>query len=933
MAGLLATVLIAGEVPSRGATTTYTSAWSGGTIAPGDIAVLDNGASITGNVIADGTLQFNQTALLTMGGTLSGTGGLTLTNTGTFNLTGLSSGMGRFDLAITASAGRLQIGSGTSPLAVGSSGFGTLAVSGGWVSSGTGFLGLTAGSLGIATVSSGSWTTSSKNLFVGYAGTGSLTVNGGLVGNSGGIVGYPGGTGTATVTSGTWTNGGTLYVGGYSSGSGIGTGTLRVTGGRVANTFGYLGFGAGNVGTATISGGTWASSQTLYVGSSGSGTLGIAGGHVTSAAGIIGSVAGGVGTATVTGGTWATTGSLTVGGAGAGTLLISGSGGSGGTVIVGGTLSRGAQGTISLIAGGTLRIGTGSAAGVLATDLVNDGSLVFNRTGSGTIAAVISGTGSLTVIGGGMLTITGANTYAGPTAVESGGLLVAGSLGGTAVAVRAGARLGGSGTIGGPVTVFVGGTLAPGPGIESLSTGALALLDGSMLSWEADSSGTPTADLVSVAGDVVFSGSASLLLADVATNPTSFAPGTRFSLLAYSGTWNGGLLTYAGVPLVDGGAFTFGGREWSIDYDAAVGGLNYLADATPGSRFVVMMAVPEPTTWGLVVTAVACAGLRPRRRGWVARGFTLVEILVVVAIIAVLASLLLPAVQSAREASRRTQCLNNLRQIGIGFHNYHAVRDCFPTAVSGSGARHYWTAQILSYLDDQPLAGIYDYAVACTDIRNRDAVQVPVAFMRCASAPGGQRQDVKFIKTGSPTWPAAAADYAGSAGPSAALWTAPAVVSVAKPAVLDGFFSAAVKPGERGRRIRDVTDGASQSIAVFESAGRPQVWAFGGLIPDSGLESSPAARYVSLCGWADANQFVARGFRQDFTQTDPARQYKSPGPQLINGSNNFGIYAAHTGGANMLFGDASARFVADSAAADVVAALLTIQGGEAAARP
>ena len=316
-----------------------------------------------------------------------------------------------------------------------------------------------------------------------------------------------------------------------------------------------------------------------------------------------------------------------------------------------------------------------------------------------------------------------------------------------------------------------------------------------------------------------------------------------------------------------------------------------------------------------------------------ARGFTLVELLVVIAIIGLLVGLLLPAVQSARESARRNSCVNNLRQIGVGFHNFHSARDCFPTAVSGNGARHYWCAQILPFLEENPLAGIYDYTVACNDIKNQTAVQTSVGFMLCPSKPAGQIQDVKF-KTGTPSWWAMAADYAGSAGPNPNLWTtAPATISYPKPAVVEGFFAGTMKPGAKGRSMKNLTDGSATTIAVVEAASRPQFWAFGGMIPDSGLAASAANKYVSLCSWPDANQFQVKGFQLDPTQSDPLARVKSPGSQLINGGNYWGIYAFHPSGANLLYADGSVRFVDQSASADVVAAQLTAQGGDAASDP
>ena len=93
------------------------------------------------------------------------------------------------------------------------------------------------------------------------------------------------------------------------------------------------------------------------------------------------------------------------------------------------------------------------------------------------------------------------------------------------------------------------------------------------------------------------------------------------------------------------------------------------------------------------------------------RGFTLVELLVVIAIIGVLIALLLPAVQAAREVARRARCGNNLRQLGIGLHNYHSVYDCFPPGYLGDAntykAPHWsWSTFLLPYLEQQPLYNV-----------------------------------------------------------------------------------------------------------------------------------------------------------------------------------------------------------------------------------
>src|SRR5688500_7163189 len=92
-------------------------------------------------------------------------------------------------------------------------------------------------------------------------------------------------------------------------------------------------------------------------------------------------------------------------------------------------------------------------------------------------------------------------------------------------------------------------------------------------------------------------------------------------------------------------------------------------------------------------------------------GFTLVELLVVIAIIGVLVSLLLPAVQAAREAARRSQCTNNLKQLGLGMQNFHDTKKELP---SGSVSAYYgtWLPQILPFIEQQQLAAQYTFVPA-----------------------------------------------------------------------------------------------------------------------------------------------------------------------------------------------------------------------------
>ena len=137
------------------------------------------------------------------------------------------------------------------------------------------------------------------------------------------------------------------------------------------------------------------------------------------------------------------------------------------------------------------------------------------------------------------------------------------------------------------------------------------------------------------------------------------------------------------------------------------------------------------------------------------RGFTLIELLVVIAIIAVLIALLLPAVQAAREAARRIQCINNLKQIGLAVHNYHDAVGTLPLGCavtfdrSGNPIFNGWgiTARILPYLEGQNKFNACNFSLANETPQNDTAMRLATATYLCPS--DGQNQ-VIFIDDGQP---------------------------------------------------------------------------------------------------------------------------------------------------------------------------------------
>ena len=220
-------------------------------------------------------------------------------------------------------------------------------------------------------------------------------------------------------------------------------------------------------------------------------------------------------------------------------------------------------------------------------------------------------------------------------------------------------------------------------------------------------------------------------------------------------------------------------------------------------------------------------------------GFTLIELLVVIAIIAILIALLLPAVQQAREAARRTQCRNNLKQIGLAMHNYHDSHKCFPknmgcyingsTCVSLGLSAWSWRALILPYIDQAPLYNKINFEAGVTATAgspsNLDIARMPMQAYLCPSNPNGgltsQETDNYLysnwclpVSTCDRTAPLGVTDYKGINGVSYP-------TSSTSPAYPQGMWDR--RPGGV-LRIRDVTDGTTNVIFIAENLPQSHAW-------------------------------------------------------------------------------------------------------------
>lgn len=271
----------------------------------------------------------------------------------------------------------------------------------------------------------------------------------------------------------------------------------------------------------------------------------------------------------------------------------------------------------------------------------------------------------------------------------------------------------------------------------------------------------------------------------------------------------------------------------------------------------------------------------PRSR----HGLTLIELLVVMAIIAILIGLLLPAVQQAREAARRVQCRNNLKQLGLALHNYHSAHSLFPPGylkkpdpVEGNASGFGWLSMLLPQLDLTTIYHRFDWNVALFDPRNEQARLLQPVVVLC---PAENYSAQRMLKMG--TYDFAMGCYVANFGPGD---------MDADPDDRRGLFSR-----NSSTSARDVTDGLSNTLAVGERTNGP-----------FRLAHLHDTHTVYETVWSGC----VRQF-DDVADEHPHMVLFQTG-HVINDphSDDRDLSASHIGGAFFLFGDGAARFIGEN---------------------
>jgi prepilin-type N-terminal cleavage/methylation domain-containing protein len=333
-------------------------------------------------------------------------------------------------------------------------------------------------------------------------------------------------------------------------------------------------------------------------------------------------------------------------------------------------------------------------------------------------------------------------------------------------------------------------------------------------------------------------------------------------------------------------------------------------------------------------TAVLSSPAQPRRSG-----FSLVELLVVIAIIATLIGLLLPAVQSAREAARRTQCLSNLKQIGLGLHTFHDARRRLPPAfaTAATPGNVNWRSLpptpgffepgwscfvfILPFVEQDTLFAQLDLSLPIMHDRNAVA-RSGAAVTQLYACPSDTAPKLVDVRDFGPSSSAVALSGDGSVITLAPVSSYTGVLGTSDHehnGAFDGVFFRNSRVG-----FSQITDGTSKTICVGERMSR--------MAEATWLGSLTGSDVVHADGWWQRLGYPTRSHNYRPANCQTTCHIRSSGPNVPANSPS-GFFSPHPQGCNFLNADGAVRLITDAVDLATFRALATRAGGEAVATP